>query len=178
MKPGRTLNADDRALLEALLRDIGPRLYGYVRKAFNNVDAEDVIADVFARAADNIDALRAAKRKDLYLLTAARNACRDRFRRKQPASISHERLADTEHPAAQPAGCASRSEEIERLREAVTQLPDTQREVVVLRMTAGLKFEDIARLIGIPLGTALSRMNAAIGRLRRELGVTHVCRRR
>ncbi len=176
MNPRRPLTADDRALLESLLRDCGPRLYGYVRKVFRGVDADDAVAEVFARAADNIASLRAAKRKDLYLLTAARNYCRDRYRRKLPTTMSNERLAESAPPAT--AGSESRDELVERLRDAVARLPERQREVVVLRMTAGLKFEEIAKLVGVPLGTALSRMSAAVQRLRRELGVTHVCGRR
>jgi DNA-directed RNA polymerase specialized sigma24 family protein len=42
-----------------------------------------------------------------------------------------------------------------------------------LRLSAGLKFEVIAELLKIPLGTALSRMHAAVERLRTELGQTH-----
>ena len=59
------------------------------------------------------------------------------------------------------------------MMEAIERLPEAQREIVVLRLTAELKFEEIAEMLAIPLGTALSRMNSALARLRKELGCSH-----
>ena len=55
----------------------------------------------------------------------------------------------------------------------MAELPESLREIVVLRLASGLKFEEIAELLHIPLGTALSRMHAAIQRLREMLGPGH-----
>jgi DNA-directed RNA polymerase specialized sigma24 family protein len=66
-----------------------------------------------------------------------------------------------------------REEEQRRLLAAVAELPQLQREVVVLRLSTELRFEDISELLRIPLGTALSRMDAAVRRLRKELGYVH-----
>jgi RNA polymerase sigma-70 factor (ECF subfamily) len=172
MRARKALTADDRALLETLLRDVGPRLFAYVRKAFGTqVDAEDVVADTFARAADNIEALRACDQMDFYLLTVARNLCRDLFRRRRPSTLPDGRLREQPTPVATAHEGSVRREQRERLLAAVARLPETQREVVVLRMSAELKFEQIAELLHIPLGTALSRMNAALRRLRADLGL-------
>lgn len=171
----RTLNADERAMLEALLRDVAPRIYGYVRKAFGGaVDVDDVVAETFARAADNVESLRACDRRDLYLLTTARNLCRDLFRRKTPDAIPDAVLTQRCSNAADPAAEIDDDEDRRRLSAAIERLPDAQREVVVLRLSADLKFEEIAELLAIPLGTALSRMNAALRRLRKEFGCAHV----
>jgi RNA polymerase sigma-70 factor (ECF subfamily) len=59
------------------------------------------------------------------------------------------------------------------LKEAILGLPAGLREVVVLRLSTGLKFEEIANLLSIPLGTALSRMYAAIERLKTAMGCIH-----
>ena len=67
-------------------------------------------------------------------------------------------------------------EERQRLLAALARLPQPQREVVVLRLSAELKFEEIAELLQIPLGTALSRMHAALRHLRKELGYAHARR--
>ncbi len=174
MKVRQALSADQRALLESLLVEVGPRLLAYVRKAFGNrVDAEEIMAETFARAADNIAAVSASERKDLYLLTVARNLCRDAFRRRRPNLLSDEQLRDRASPVPRPDDNTVAAEDRQRLLDAVARLPRAQREVVVLRMTADLKFQEIAELLEIPLGTALSRMNAAVRHLRKDLDHAH-----
>ncbi len=178
MKEREALNADQRALLESLLRDVGPRLLAYVRKAFGNrLDAEEIVAETFARAADNIAAVTASTRRDLYLLTVARNLCRDAFRRRRPDLLPDEQLHDRPSTTTTPDECSMATEERQRLHDAVTMLPPAQREVVVLRLSTDLKFEEIAGLLEIPLGTALSRMNAAVRHLRKDLDHAHASKR-
>jgi RNA polymerase sigma-70 factor (ECF subfamily) len=171
MKVRRRLTADERALLETLLREVGPRLLGYARKAFGSrIDAEEIVAETFARAADNVAVLGQCERKDLYLLTIARNLCRDAFRRARPNGAAERELADCANPGPAVHEVTAVHEERERLLAAVGRLSPAQREVVVLRLSAELKFEEIAAVLGIPLGTALSRMDAALRQLRKDLG--------
>lgn len=166
----RPLNDSQRVLLDRLVRECAPRLMAYVRKLYGRgVDAEEVVAETFARATANIETLANVDRPDIYLLTVARNLCRDQFRRQRPEAISDERCNDLPHRHGSPAEIVGGVERQEALRSAVAALPDAFREVVVLRMTAELSFEEIAKLLHIPLGTALSRMHAAVGRLREAL---------
>jgi RNA polymerase sigma-70 factor (ECF subfamily) len=154
--------------------EVGPRLLAYVRRGFGSqIDAEEIVAETFARAADNIAAVSASERKDLYLLTVARNLCRDAFRRRRPNLISDDQLRERPSPVAAPGDNAVAAEDRQRLLDAVARLPPAQREVVVLRLSTDLKFEEIADLLGIPLGTALSRMNAAVRHLRKDLDYAH-----
>lgn len=161
----------DRELLEQLAESMAPRLLAYVRRVYGNLhDAEDIVAETFARAAANVDAIRASDRPDLYLLTVARNLCRDRFRRKQPDTASSDAIgfvADARPSAAEASG---REEQLAALRAAVQELPESLREVVVLRLSTDMRFEEIAELLHIPLGTALSRMHNAVQRLREQVG--------
>lgn len=168
------LSASERALLERLAAELGPRLLAYVRRMCGGGhDAEDIVAEAFCRAAGNIASLQASGRQDLYMLTITRNLCRDRFRRSRPISISDERLERRPGVAADPREALAQDERMQALREAVACLPDAVREVVVLRLSTGLKFEEIAELLHIPLGTALSRMHAALEQLRKTLGSDH-----
>lgn len=173
------LTPDDRRLLERLLAELGPRLLAYVRQlAPHAQDAEDIVAETFCRAADNMAAVRATDRPDLYFLTTARNLCRDRIRRLQTriahAELIRPALAVAGDPrAAEPAAAMQHEEDLRALRAAVAELPESLREVVVLRLATGLRFEDIAAVLALPLGTALSRMHAAVGHLRVKLGATH-----
>ncbi|MDE7195084.1 MAG: sigma-70 family RNA polymerase sigma factor [Oscillospiraceae bacterium] len=56
---------------------------------------------------------------------------------------------------------------------ALAELPQEEREVVALRVNGGFKFREIARIMGIPAGTAAWRWNKAINTLRQILGDMH-----
>jgi RNA polymerase sigma-70 factor (ECF subfamily) len=171
-KARAALTAADRAVIDALVADVGPRLLAYVRRMYGDrlQDSEDIVAETFCRAASNIEALRASDRRDLYLLTIARNLSQDGFRRQRPRPVSNGRPDDQAGRGLNPAEALGRGEQVQALRDAVSHLPEDLREVVVLRLSGGLKFEEIADLLRIPLGTALSRMHAAVQRLREMLG--------
>jgi len=62
-----------------------------------------------------------------------------------------------------------RKESVELVRAAIEQLSDSQREVVRLRIYNEMTFAEISERLNIPLGTALSRMRAAMGSLRKRL---------
>lgn len=102
-----------------------------------------------------------------WLFRIATNKVNDHWRaggrdRKAKAVLSL--LTETHHPAADHRMEASEQEV--RLRAALAQLPENQREVVVLRYYSDLKFVEIAEVVGCPLNTALGRMHKAIGRLK------------
>ena len=61
---------------------------------------------------------------------------------------------------------AIQQEDIQQVREALTQIPDAQRVVVELRIYEGLKFREIAEQLDQPLGTVLARMQAALKKLK------------
>jgi RNA polymerase sigma-70 factor (ECF subfamily) len=169
------LTAAQRTFVATLLEQHGPRLLAYIRRAYGRqVDAEEILAETFCRAASRPETLQACARVDLYLLTIARNLCRDTWRREHPTQSL---LAAAEHDDGQPGPVEHgvRREDAALLADAVAMLPEAQREVVVLRLSTNLTFEEIAALLGAPLGTVLSRMNAALKRLRKEMGCTHEC---
>ena len=63
----------------------------------------------------------------------------------------------------------SRDETTVKVRQAVGRLPDALQQVVRLRIEENLTFQQIATELDIPLGTALTRMRRALGRLKSEL---------
>jgi RNA polymerase sigma-70 factor (ECF subfamily) len=167
---GRILRDDERALLDAAARSIGPRLLACVRgSAARGVDAEDIVAETFCRAAAGVEAFKACANRELYLFVIARNLCRDGFRRARPNAAPRELFESRPDPSPPPAESLESAERGARLIAEVAALPDEQREIVVLRMSGGLKFEQIATLLEIPLGTALTRMRTALKRLRTRL---------
>ena len=65
------------------------------------------------------------------------------------------------------------SVEVGRLRRAILELPEEQRRVLVLAAFQGRTGREISESEGIPLGTAKTRLRAAMMRLRTALGVSH-----
>ena len=61
------------------------------------------------------------------------------------------------------------TEELQKLKEAITQLPYEQREVVVLRVQGDMRFRQIAKLQDVSIKTALSRYRYGLDKLRSML---------
>lgn len=165
MTPRRALTDEQRALLERLVAEAGPRIHAYVKRAFPRLDADEAVAETFARAAQGVSGLEQSADPVFYLLRTARNACLRELQRPRAISIPE---AGVSGAPPGPTDADAEADEVELL-SAVASLPDGQREVVVLRVSAELSFAQIAALLEIPLGTALSRMNAALRNLRRRL---------
>ncbi len=164
------LREDERALLEARVRELGPRLHAYIRRAFPAIsDPDEILAETFVRAATHLATWADRERPELYFLTIVRNLCRDRHRRKQPDAQPADWLPLATGAGDDPGRSMEERDQIDRLQGEVQRLPEHLREVVALRFSAGLQFDEIAELLGIPLGTALSRGHAALGRLRAQM---------
>lgn len=82
-------------------------------------------------------------------------------------SLAHQPATSTQ--ADEPPERVDQDETRELIRHAIGRLPSEMRAVVELRMEMDATFEQIAKKLGIPLGTALSRMHRALARLEREL---------
>src|SRR6185295_1324694 len=101
-----------------------------------------------------------------------------RSRKSSPAGVSLDALAaddDLDSGAAFPADGAAPGERAGQLelgrtiRRAVLRLTEEQRSVFALAETRGMRYEDIGKTLGIPVGTVKSRMHAAVTRLRELL---------
>ena len=129
--------------------------------------AEDVVQDVFIGLVRSVPRLELRRTLRAYLATAVANRARDHYRRKPRA-----RLASLDDAGEVPAGCDGPvqmvidDEQMRRLRSAVAELPYDQREVVMLRVHAGLKFREIAKHQNTSIKTALSRYQYGLDKLR------------
>ncbi len=101
-----------------------------------------------------------------WLCRIVANAARDALRRERPAGELDEALADDR---ADPAGRAEEHSQAQAVREALAQLPEASRTALVLREYEGLSYAEIAAALDIPIGTVMSRLNYARGRLRELL---------
>ncbi len=130
--------------------------------------AEDVVQDVFVAFAQSRRNFQIWGSLSGYLATSVVNRVRD-YKRQQHrrADSSTERRAATEPPG--PEQSVILTEQAQLLARAVAELPEEQREVVLLRLKAEMKFRDIAKLQQISINTALSRYRYGLERLRSML---------
>ena len=130
--------------------------------------AEDMVQDACLRAHEHLDGFRGDDGR-AWFLTIVRNACRTALRQKQGRgpSVTIDPATDAPSPATgAPDAAALRDEDCGQLQRALAELPEDFREVVVLRELDGLSYKEIAAIVGVPLGTVMSRL--ARGRERLE----------
>lgn len=109
-----------------------------------------------------------------WLLTVARNRAIDVARRNQPHAMhrtAEERIESVAAAAIIDEQVVA-TERAQHLLGALAQLPDAQREVIILAFYAQLTHAEIADRLELPLGTVKGRIRLALGRLRGE--VAHV----
>lgn len=131
--------------------------------------AEDVVHDVFVSFARLGPGFRLRGRLSGYLATSVVNRVRDHRRRLRHRSGAASRPTETAREQAGPDQAASLAEQAVRLNNAIAQLPDEQREVVLLRLKADMKFRDIAKLQQVSINTVQGRYRYGLNRLRSTL---------
>lgn len=172
----------DPEALAALVDAYGRRLYGLLFRLTGSRDtADDLLQETFLRVVRTIESYEHDGRFESWLFRIAANLARDHARRgrKRGASRSLGPLNEDSDrggidlPAsgpAQPGAGLLHAEARERLQRCLGRLPETDREIILLRHFAELSFREIAEMLGVPLGTALARAHRALERLRREMG--------
>lgn len=132
---------------------------------------DDLTQEVFFRVIDRIGSYVPSHPFAHWLYTIALNVGRNHVRQGSKLVLlepnEFDGMPGKNHRS------ADWSEEILeiRLMRLAVQLPDRLREVVSLRIGSGMSHGEIAEILGIPEGTARSRMYNALGILRRRLGI-------
>ena len=147
----------DADAFEALVALRLPTLLRIARAILNNEsDARDATQDAFVAAWQSLPTLRDARRFDAWLNTVLANKCRDLLRNRGRA---HEvDIVDTDVPSADPAaGVLDRA----ALLAAFDRLSIADRQILALHHLEDRPLEHVARILGIPVGTAKSRLHAA-----------------
>jgi RNA polymerase sigma-70 factor, ECF subfamily len=164
----------DRAAFAALFGLYAPRIKGFLMRTGSAAEmAEEIAQETMLsvwRKATLFDASRASVATWIY--TIARNLRIDRLRKDRgvSAEIVNEALVGDE--PARPDDTLESAQREERLRGAFEVLSDEQMAVVRLSFFEDKAHADIARSLGIPLGTVKSRLRLAMAKLRQRLDET------
>src|SRR6476659_6491161 len=137
-------------------------------------DAQDAVQDAVLRALRYFETYREGDAR-AWLLAIVRNCCLTRHRKAQTerANIVFVEDVDVVHAAAGRATDARAVEQSERaaLQRALDGLPAEFREVIVLREVQELSYREISDVVGVPIGTVMSRLARARRRLASALGL-------
>jgi len=129
--------------------------------------AEDVVQDVFVKFVESAKRFRLTGSLKAYLATCVANRSRDYIRRNRRGQKVVANAADRTIPEAiSPVQLVMHNEQLQRLSQAMTQLPYEQREAVVLRLHGDLRFRQIAQLQDVSVKTALTRYRYGLDKLR------------
>ncbi len=157
-------------------------VYNFILRSTHNAAlSEDLTQEVFLRVVRSAPKYKKSARFTTWLYTIARNICIDRSRRaSRRKEVSLNRAIGTDddeggktfldnlNDERAEAGNVSlvREQFRDRLKVALEALPEEQREVFLLREVSGLKFREIADIVGVPENTIKSRMRYALETLR------------
>ena len=127
-------------------------------------DAADAVQEAFTEAFEHLGDLRDPDRFRAWLSRIVINKCNQIYRDSSRLHVM-EQPPDT--PA--PADPVSKEESFDLIR-AVGKLDDDHRTTVALRYFCDLKIDEVAEILGCPIGTVKSRLNRALAKLRMALG--------
>jgi len=154
----RVLNGDSEAF-NILVRQWEKPIYNFIVRMINDRDeAMDLCQDCFMKAYRELRTLKDRDRFSSWLYRIAHNTCLSRIRKDQGKIwVELDEDKGSNHVPA---------EKRLAVEKALRQLPEDQREAVILKVFQGLKFEEIAAIQGAPVSTVKSRLYMGFEKLR------------
>ena len=143
-------------------------------------DALDLSQDVFLKLWRSLPSFRGECSVATFVMKIAKNTILDRLRQKasgQTLSLSHDNddgeseeydLPDPDIDS-NPAAAYERQEKIKAVRQAISELSDEHREMILMRDIQGLSYEEIGEILALESGTVKSRLFRARGALKKIL---------
>jgi RNA polymerase sigma-70 factor (ECF subfamily) len=161
----------DRQAFATLFDHFAPRIkYFLMRKGSNSDQAEDLVQEsmiaVWSKAA-----LYSSEKGSVatWVFTIARNLRIDRLRRERAQLYETLEDFDAEDETASAHDVMARAQEDTAVTKALAQIPEEQRQLLILSYVDDVPQSEIAQKLNIPLGTVKSRMRLGYQRLRKLL---------
>lgn len=163
----RQARQGDASALAVLLRDHYGFLYKYLVKAtMDPMLAEDLAQDTMLRAVEHIRRYNGRSAFSSWLITIGTRLYIDRLRKTKR---EQEWMRGEQGIRAIRFRFESRNEAWSEVLDALSRLSSAQRVAVLLKHYYGYSYEEIGELLGIPPGTAKSRVSHGLNQLRKEL---------
>jgi len=170
------VTAREAKALQELHQAVSHSLLGVILSILKNQhEAEETLQDVFLRIWKNSASYRSDRGSAMsWLITVARNASLDRYR-KRVRQVSEQERAESDlqenytMPPATATDLILTAERREGIKVAMTSLPDEQREAIELAFFAGHTQTEVAERLGVPLGTIKARIRRGMQSLKPKL---------
>ncbi len=167
---------DDKAL-EALIYRYKDKLYTSIYMLVKDkYIAEDIFQDAFVKMISTMREGRYAEQGKFlpWAMRVAHNLCMDHFRKvRQQVMVTlpdGKDISELLGSTAEPASHRMETREVnESVRKLIEELPEEQREVIVLRIYGDLSFKEIADITSVSINTALGRMRYGLINLRKMI---------
>lgn len=155
--------------VDAGLTELIPRLYRFAMSMCRNEDdARELVQATCLRALERKDQYVDGSRLDHWTFAILNSIWKNQLRsRKVREGNGYVELDDVSVP--DPAPEIERAVLLSQVMKYVNQLPDLQREAVMLVYVEGFSYEDAAQIVNVPVGTITSRLVAARGLIARAL---------
>ena len=156
------MSGGDVSAMGKLYELIGPDVFAYaLSKTANKEDAEDISQDTFVQIWKNSTQYKPIGKPLAWIFTIEINLIRRHFN-KNRRFVSFDEAIEADNDDG---NFAESLIDNEFLRQILTVLNDDEREIISLHIVSGLKHREIAKLLGKPLSTVLSKYNRAIKKL-------------
>jgi RNA polymerase sigma-70 factor, ECF subfamily len=161
----------DQAAFEELFRTHYAALVGFAEGMVRRRDvAEEVVQEVLLNLWRRRETLQLEDSLRAYLYQSARNRALNHLRHERVVRDAAPRIVGEDSVAAAGAAALEEAEIAAAVRQAVSELPERCREVFELSRTEGLRYAEIARVLGISVKTVETQMGRALKALRVKLG--------
>lgn len=164
----RALRQGDEQAFNQLVRLYQARIWNLTRTYVKDEEeAKDLTQDIFVTAYRSLGHLRDDAKFGAWLYQLALNHCRNRYKRlKRRGFFSNLSLDDPDNPIPLSQGDTperqlERRDTAEVVRNAIAAMPETEKEILLLRDLQELSYEEISAILDIPLGTVKSKLNRA-----------------
>lgn len=174
----RGLRDGDVALLQVLVETYQERLVRYLVYVTGRRDGvEDLVQETWLRVMERGRSYDGRSRFEPWLFTVARHLTIDALRRRREVSLdAEEGRPVVEVPvwqALSPFAQAARTEDAERLAEALDGLQAIYREALVLRFLEDMSLQEVAAVVGAPVATVAARIYRGLAALRSQMEEKH-----
>ncbi len=167
-----TLRGDSGAFA-TLVERYDRAVYHLAYRTLHDVEeARDATQEAFFKAFRSLRTFKAGAKFSTWIFAIAYHACCDRLNRRR--HFTGDELPDRADPSPSPEHQVIALDEASRLRAAIDALPEKYRTVVTLFHLQGKQYEEIASVLGLPMGTVKTHLFRAKEQLRRLLGEAEV----
>ena len=154
--------AGDSRALEELYRATSSAVYAYLLSVLKDThEAEDLLHETYLNVWTGSGGYRSQGKPMAWILTIGKNLCMRQLRGQNKENAPLE-----EWKAYTPDSEGMTQEDKWVIRQCMEQLPEEERQIVVLHAVSGFKHRQIAQLLELPLSTVLSKYHRSIKKLK------------